>query len=343
MKTRIGFLAALAAAGVVLSLGAAEPAKASGLRIGIIGCDTSHAPAFAGMLNAKKPDPVFKGARVTCAYKWGSRDLACALNRYGKFIAQMRRSGVKMVDSIPALLAQCDAVCIETVDGRCHLAEAREVFASGKPCFIDKPIAATLEDAIKIVEEGRRTKAKWFCSSSLRNLPNVGALRGGQFGRVRGADCWSPCNVEPTHSEFYWYAIHGAEPLFAVMGKGCKEVRCTGTGTEDVAVGTWADGRLGVMRALHHSRPGDCYGGVAFCEGKDKGSRKGAIDLGKADGYKAQLVEIVRFFETGVSPVDPEETLEIYAFLEAAAQSKRRGGAVVTLDEVLRTASGSKD
>ena len=336
--TRKEFLGALALAGSALALGAAEPAKKPGLRIGIIGCDTSHAPAFTGMLNAKKPDPIFNGARVTCAYKWGSRDLACALTRYEKFIGQMKRSGVKMVDSIPELLAQCDAVCIETVDGRPHLAEAREVFASGKPCFIDKPIAASLADAIKIVEEGRRTKAKWFCSSSLRYLPRLAAVRAGEFGRVRGADCWSPTTFEPTHSEFFWYAIHAAEPLFAMMGTGCKEVRCTGTETEDVAIGTWTDGRLGVMRALNYSRSGSCYGGTAFCEGKGKKIRGGAVDLGTYNGYRDLLVEIVRFFETGVPPVSAEETLEIYTFLEAAAQSKRRGGAVVTLAEVLAAA-----
>ena len=34
-------------------------------------------------------------------------------------------------------------------------------------------------------------------------------------------------------------------------------------------------------------------------------------------------------------PVSPQETLEIYAFMEAADESKRRGGAEVTLKEVL--------
>ncbi len=335
MNTRREFMGGLALAGSALAFGAAEAAKP--LRIGIIGCDTSHAPAFANLLNGKKPDPIFHGARVTCAYKWGSRDLKEALTRYEKFIGQMKRVGVKMVDSIPALLAECDAVCIETVDGRPHLAEAREVFASGKRCFIDKPLAASLADAVKIVEEGRRLKAQWFCASSLRYMPKLAAVRAGEFGRVRGADCWSPSTVQPTQSEFFWYAIHAAEPLFTAMGRGCKEVRCTGTGTEDVAIGTWADGRLGVMRALNHSRPGHCYGGVAFCEGKGK-TRGGAVDLGAYNGYRPLLVDIVRFFETGVVPVQEEETLEIYAFLEAATQSKKRNGAPVTLAEVMAQA-----
>jgi hypothetical protein len=40
-------------------------------------------------------------------------------------------------------------------------------------------------------------------------------------------------------------------------------------------------------------------------------------------------------FRTGVVPVDPNETLELYTFMEAADESKRRGGAEVTLKEVL--------
>ena len=39
-----------------------------------------------------------------------------------------------------------------------------------------------------------------------------------------------------------------------------------------------------------------------------------------------------------VSPIDPRETLEIYAFMEAADESKRKGGITVKLDEVLKNA-----
>ena len=52
--------------------------------------------------------------------------------------------------------------------------------------------------------------------------------------------------------------------------------------------------------------------------------------------YRNLLVEIVKFFETGVPPVPPEETLEIIAFMEAAELSKNRGGAPVPLTDVTR-------
>jgi hypothetical protein len=53
-------------------------------------------------------------------------------------------------------------------------------------------------------------------------------------------------------------------------------------------------------------------------------------------GYGALLQEIVKFFQTRVSPVAPEETLELIAFMEAADESKRRGGVPVTIAEVMK-------
>jgi hypothetical protein len=50
------------------------------------------------------------------------------------------------------------------------------------------------------------------------------------------------------------------------------------------------------------------------------------------------LKEIIQFFETGIPPVSPEETIEIFAFMEAADESKRRGGVEVALESVLKKA-----
>ncbi len=49
-------------------------------------------------------------------------------------------------------------------------------------------------------------------------------------------------------------------------------------------------------------------------------------------------MEINRFFKTGKPPVTAEQTLEIFAFMEAADESKRRGGIPVTLDSVMQKA-----
>lgn len=310
---------------------AALGVSAAELKIGIIGCDTSHTIAFTKLMNVEK-DPLCHGHRVVAAYQWGSKDIVSSTNRYPKYIAELKTMGVEMSSSIAELLSKVDAVCVETNDGRPHYEQSLEVFKSGKPVFIDKPIAASLADTLRIVEAAKKHNAKFFCSSALRYTDNAQKARAGGFGQIRGADVWTPEQFEPTQSDYYWYAIHGAEPLFTIMGCGCTEVSAMRAETEDVLVGRWNDGRLGVMRAMNYCKPGATYGGMIFpYKGKP-------VEMGGYEGYKKLLLSILSFFETGVVPFPPEETVEIYAFMEAAAESVRRGGTPVKLEEVLKKA-----
>jgi hypothetical protein len=67
---------------------------------------------------------------------------------------------------------------------------------------------------------------------------------------------------------------------------------------------------------------------------------KGEVEIGKYEGYDVLLFAIIDFFRTGKVPVTAEETVELYAFMEAADESKRRGGAEVTIAEVMAKAKG---
>ena len=50
------------------------------------------------------------------------------------------------------------------------------------------------------------------------------------------------------------------------------------------------------------------------------------------------IYEIITFFKSGKPPVTAKESIAIYAFMEAADESKRRNGKEVTLEEVLKKA-----
>ena len=64
----------------------------------------------------------------------------------------------------------------------------------------------------------------------------------------------------------------------------------------------------------------------------NKGNR--FAEPAKGPQYKGLVEEIVRFLKTGVAPVKPEETLEMFTFMDAAQLSRERGGARVALSEV---------
>ena len=67
---------------------------------------------------------------------------------------------------------------------------------------------------------------------------------------------------------------------------------------------------------------------------------KGEAPAGSFDGYVPLVRAIMDFFQTGVAPVKPEETIEILAFMEAADESKREGGKEIKLAELIKKARG---
>jgi hypothetical protein len=297
---------------------------AADLRVGIVGTDTSHVTAFTKILNdPTSPDHV-ADARVVAAYQGGSPDIEESRSRMEKYTAELRdKWQVKMVGTIPELCGQVDAVMLNSIDGRVHLAQAREVIACHKPLFIDKPLASTLEDAREIARLAKDAGVPWFSSSSLR-FGGVASLRGAD---LNGAMTWGPGPLEEHHHlDLAWYAIHPIEMLYTLMGQGCEEVTRISTADSDVIVGRWKGGRIGTVRAL---RPYGDYGAVVYRK-NPKGQTSEVA--GKVDGGYGPLVrEIVQFFETGRPPVSNEETLEIFAFLDAAQRSKESGGKPMTV------------
>ena len=103
---------------------------------------------------------------------------------------------------------------------------------------------------------------------------------------------WGPGPLEEHHQlDLSWYAIHPVEMLYTLMGQGCEEVSRISTADSDVIVGRWKGGRIGTVRAL---RPYGDYGAVVH-----RKNPKGQTS---------------------------EETLEMFAFMDAAQRSKEAGG-----------------
>lgn len=329
--------ASLAAAAADQTAAAPNPLNANkisraeaGKRVGIIGLDTSHAPAFARTLNDRNaPAADYLGFRVVAAYPEGSRDIASAVSRVPGYVNDMREMGVEIIDSIPALLKKVDAVLLESNDGRVHLEQALAVIAAGKPVFIDKPMAASLADVVAIFEAAEAKKVPVFSASSLRWIPRALELRGGAQGAVEGADAFSWSSLEPTHPDLYWYGIHGVEILYTVMGTGCRSVARYRTEDTEFCVGAWEGGRIGTFRGLRTSE--HSYGGTVFAEKKIE-------YLPMVSGYDPLVKAIARFFADGRPPVSPDETIEIYAFMSAADRSKAQGGRPVLIADVLAEA-----
>jgi len=301
------------------------------IRIGVIGLD-AHAVAWQKLLaNVAVTDsiPSLASLQIVAAVPAGSEDIPEKIPRLAAGIEHYRSAGIRLCEGIEELLPLVDAVMILSADGRAHLEQARPVITHGKPLFIDKPMAASVADAREIFRLAKRHDVPVFSSSSLRFAPQtVAVARDQSVGKIIGCDAHSPCQTEPHHPDLYWYGIHGVEALFTIMGPGCESVSRTKTDDTDVVVGRWRDGRIGTFRG--HRKGPHSYGATVF-------GSKGLAAAGTFAGYEPLLVEIVQFFRTGVAPVQPEETLEILAFMEAADASAAAAGAVVPLSDFVET------
>ena len=108
------------------------------------------------------------------------------------------------------------------------------------------------------------------------------------------------------------------------MGAGCKTVKRGKTADGKIeVVGSWPGGRKGIFREDNGFR------------GAAKGEF-GETNVGSFDGYAPLVAEIIKFFQTKKAPVTPEETIEIFAFMEAADESKARDGVAVKIKDVLK-------
>ena len=298
------------------------------MKLGIIGLDTSHALVFSDTFNTPASPRFIPGARVVVAWPGGSPDLPASISRVSAYTAEVRdKFGVAIVDSPEAVAEASDAILITSLDGRVHRAQFDRIAPFGKPVFIDKPFATSTADALAIFAAAARHGVRMFSSSSLRfSAALTRVVSAANRTTVRGADFCGAAELEPTNPGLYWYGIHAVEMLYTAMGRGCRSVRCVSTAAQDVATGVWAGGRIGTVRG---SRTGnyEFHGVVHF----EKHSLPVNVQTEPKSFYTSLCEQILALAKGGPMPVEPEETIEIIRFIEAANESRAAGGAEVQL------------
>ena len=234
-----------------------------------------------------------------------------------------------MYDTIEAMLPHVDAVMVESVDGRPHLAQAKPVIEAGKRVFIDKPMCASLKDVIAIFDLAKKHDTPVWSSSNLRYHEGVVKAATAEVGDKTFVLSFGPASLEKNHIDLAWYGIHSVEALYTVMGTGCQSVQRTHTEGQDVVTGLWNDGKIGTVLGI---RNGKRHFGIKVF------GTKAIAEESVGGAYPQQMAAVMKFFQGGEAPVSPEETIELFAFMEAADVSKERGGAPVTIEEVIKKA-----
>lgn len=233
--------------------------------------------------------------------------------------------GVELVDSIEKAIDGCDAILLESVDGRVHLGQFNECLKPGQPVFIDKPFTVTTHDADEILRLAGEHGVPVMSASALRYAEAVQAEAGrNDLGGVIGADCQGPMALLPEMPGYFWYGIHGVEMVYALMGPGCESVTAFATENDDIAVGRWNDGRFATVRGKRGDNKG--FNGIVT-----HATGTSFIDVAATQTkpfYYFLLEKVLEFFRTGQSPISNEEMREVVRFMEAANESRAGAGEV---------------
>lgn len=162
---------------------------------------------------------------------------------------------------------------------------------------------------------------QWVSTSALRFAEALSqALSIQDKGKIIGADCFGPMEIVETQPGYFWYGIHTIEMLYAILGRGAKNVRTASNQDYDLIISQWEDGRIGTARG--NRKGNNNFGAVIHYE---YGNEYVLIDSASKPYYASLLEQIILFFREGKQSVLVSETQEIIRFIEAANDSKVTG------------------
>jgi virulence factor len=296
------------------------------VRVGIVDTDTSHAVEFTKRLNHIGIDEEqwVDGAKVVAAWTGPSAIISEDLHRqYNRILRE--ELGIQFVDNLDELRNLVDAVMVLSQEGGVHLERAKPFLEAGMPVFIDKPFACSMHDALLMADIAQKHNAPIFSSSSLRYALEVQRVheQASSWGKVIAADAFSPAPTHPRNPGLFHYGIHGVETLFALMGKGCRRVRCVHNDDGEVVVGEWEDGRIGTLRGIR--KGAYAYGFTAVCE-----KQVWATTIDTRYIYRELLKRVVEMFQTRKPPLTFPRRFKLSHSLKAQGNRRNKGECLLT-------------
>jgi len=243
------------------------------------------------------------------AYAWEERT-----NEGGKPLAKWCEDfGATPTSSIEELVEISDAIIVLAPSNpEVHPRLAEIPLAGGKPVYIDKPFATSAKIAEEMFERAEKHGTPMFSSSALRFSPT---LREARDESLKG----ETANFAKTAgggTSFEEYAIHQIEMLVMCVGTGATKVMQCGTENANHMVIGYDDGRSAAMTLM----PG-CGFQVAFAI-----DGNGVVLDSMGEFFPGLLDAVLEFFDTGVSPVPKEETIEIARILAAGVSAQKSLG-----------------
>ena len=287
------------------------------IKVAIIGLDTSHSVELPRLMCAPdaKPEMKIEGMTVTACQRFETP----FQNKEGldKRQAQLETWGIKVTESFEEAVRDCDAIQIEINDPAFHLEFFEKAVTLGKPIFLDKPLAGTLEDGRKILELAKKYNARVFSGSSLPLTPTIPVALEKLGGAVTMGHTFGALGNAPAGDSLIWYGVHSFEMLQRLMGCGAEKVFAVDNEVSVVSSIVYPGNRRGVVESV---RGMWAYGGRVQSVEKAEFFHVDSSQL-----YYHLMRHIRAFFQGGPAPIPMEQTFEGLAMMAAARKSIETG------------------
>ncbi len=282
----------------------------------IIGLDTSHTIGFArAMHDTSLPaEQRIEGMRITSVHSFVT-PFQDAVGIAGRE-KEIRDLGIPISQSIDESLRDADAIILAINDPSLHREYYEKVLHAGKPVYIDKPFANTLDNAAAIDSAARTSGVRTASFSSVRyNHAAIAARKA--VPTCESASFFGLLSAPPAGSRYYFYPVHTIELMQAAMGNGATSVRAVESATGLSSVVTYRDGREASadMRKSHK-----WFGGTLMGGGKNASF---VVDWGTF--YRDGAASIRDFFTGSLDVNDTSSALEVMSILDAIDRSCRSG------------------
>ena len=224
--------------------------------------------------------------------------------------------GIACCDTLEELIEKSDCLIVLSPDN-CEMHEelCRLPLASGKLTYVDKTFAPDLDTARRIFAMANAGKTPCYSTSALRFASEYGTVCKEQITAI---NCWGP-------SGFETYSIHQLEPLMMLMGVAAEKVLYTEAENWYQLLVAFADGRQGSISGYRTGSPF-----MMNIAGKESSQ----LIRVESDFFHNFIVELVKFFRTGVVEVSHEETLRIMAVRGAGLKAQACPGQWVDVETV---------
>ncbi|HEX6681930.1 MAG TPA: Gfo/Idh/MocA family oxidoreductase [Candidatus Limnocylindrales bacterium] len=285
-------------------------------RIGIIGTENSHVDHFIRLFNREQRYP----GNTVVALSGGQSERNLKLQADG---------GIDLIVERPEdLIGKVDAAITCGRDGRLHREQSVPLLAAGIPMYVDKPLAASVDDAQAIIEAARRGKAPLASGSPLRYVPEIQTLRDNQDGHgpIRHLTVTGPADPDSEYSGLFFYGIHHVEAALQLLGNPVVE-----PGSPTVHVSRQDDTTVALVRletvtlTFAFVRPGQDGNRVPFHAvlTGTRGVQASPLTLGPE--YSVPVAEnFLEVWERGTPPAAPEQLVSPVALMESIVRQGSR-------------------